>query len=44
MLNAKSDGGCELLKKLLASADAFVQSFRPGVSVRSAAGQERRLN
>ena len=28
MLNLQSDGGRELLKKLVASADAFVQSFR----------------
>jgi len=31
VLNLRSPKGCEVLRKLVASADVFVQNFRPGV-------------
>ncbi len=40
VLNLKSDGGRELLKKLVASADVFVQNFRPGTVERMGIGED----
>ncbi len=40
VLNLKSEGGRELLKKLVASADVFVQNFRPGTVERMGIGEE----
>ncbi len=39
-LNLKSDGGRELLKKLVAGADVFVQNFRPGTVERMGIGED----
>ncbi len=39
-LNLKSEGGCELLKKLVAGADVFVQNFRPGTVERMGIGED----
>ncbi|MBV1906005.1 MAG: CoA transferase [Pseudomonadales bacterium] len=33
-VDLKTDGGREIMQKLLASADVFIESFRPGVSKR----------
>lgn len=46
VLNLKSEGGRDLLKKLVAGADVFVQNFRPGAVERMGIDEEvlRRLN
>ena len=40
VLNLKSGAGRELLKRLVASADVFVQNFRPGTVERMGIGEE----
>ncbi len=40
VLNLKSDAGRELLKRLVASADVFVQNFRPGTVERMGIGEK----
>ena len=40
VLNLKDEKGVELLKKLVAGADVFVQNFRPGAAERMGIGEE----
>ncbi len=39
VLDLKTDGGVELLKRLAATADVFIQNFRPGVVERLGVGE-----
>lgn len=39
-LDLKSDAGCRALHRLVAEADVFVESFRPGVAARLGAGYD----
>ena len=38
-IDVKSDAGCKTLKKLVATADVFIQNFRPGVVERLGIGE-----
>lgn len=43
VVNLKSDEGCEVVKKLVASADGLVEGFRPGVMERLGLGPDKLL-